>query len=243
MAQVWLNALLKLQEVDLRKRDLETRLSLLPKEMNNLISRRDALRAETAAAAEALRKAEATIAGHEAAIAACEEENRKLQQQTALVKKNNEYQAMLASIENNRKHVGECEEKIIALLDETEKLRAAARRVKAENDAAIRGLKSEFDELYAFSGEVKKEIALLEEKRAACMRGVDADVLRQYNRLLGGRGGGAPVARLDSGESCSNCHLKVIPQSVNLLRKGEVIFCDNCQHFLYDPEAVRREND
>ena len=243
MAPVWLNALLKLQEVDLRKRDLETRLSLLPKEMNALIAKRDALRAETAAAADALRRAEAKIAGYEAEIAAHEAENRKLQQQSALVKKNNEYQAMLASIENNRKHIGECEEKIITLLDEAEKLRAAARRVKTENDAAIRNLKSEFDELYAFSGEVKKEIALLAEKRSVCLRGVDADVLRQYERLLGGRGGGAPVARLDSGESCSCCHLKVIPQSVNLLRKGEVIFCDNCQHFLYDPESIRCENE
>ena len=242
MAPVWLNALLKLQEVDLRKRDLETRLALLPKEMNALIAKRDALRGETAAAIEALRKAESAIKGHESAIEALQEENRRLQQQTALVKKNNEYQAMLASIETNRKRVGDHESEIILLLDEAEKLRAAARRVKTENDAAIRNLKSEFDELYAFSGEVKREIAQLAARREECLRGVDADVLRRYQQLLAGRGGGAPVARLDGG-SCSNCHLKVIPQSANLLQKGEVIFCDNCQHFLYDPEAVARENE
>jgi len=242
MAPVWLNALLKLQEVDLRKRDLETRLALLPKEMNALIAKRDALRGATAAAIEALHKAESAIKGHESAIEALQEENRRLQQQTALVKKNNEYQAMLASIETNRKHVGEHESEIILLLDEAEKLRTEARRVKTENDAAIRNLKSEFDELYAFSGEVKEEIAKLAAQREVCLRGVDDDVLRRYQRLLAGRGGGAPVARLDNG-SCSNCHLKVIPQSANLLRKGEVIFCDNCQHFLYDPEAVARENE
>ena len=239
MTPVWLNALLKLQEVDLRKRDLETRLALLPKEMNAMIARRDALRGATAAAIGALHKAEAAIKSHESAIEALQEENRRLQQQTALVKKNNEYQAMLASIETNRKRVGEHESEIIVLLDEAEKLRAEARRVKTENDAAIRNLKSEFDELYAFSGEVKEEIAKLAAQREVCLRGVDADVLRRYQQLLAGRGGGAPVAHLDNG-SCSNCRLKVIPQSANLLQKGEVIFCDNCQHFLYDPEAVAR---
>ena len=51
MAARWAEALLKLQTVDLRIRELETRLALLPKEMGELKAKRDAAVAEVAAAA------------------------------------------------------------------------------------------------------------------------------------------------------------------------------------------------
>ena len=53
MAARWAEALLKLQTVDLRIRELEARLALLPKEMGELKEKRDAAVAEVAAAANA----------------------------------------------------------------------------------------------------------------------------------------------------------------------------------------------
>ena len=100
-----LNSLLALQELDLKLRNLEARLKMLPKEMKSLIVKRDELLAGTAAAADKVRKIELAIKDTEGKIAGIEEENRKLQQQSSLVKKNTEYQAMLAAIENNKKKV------------------------------------------------------------------------------------------------------------------------------------------
>ena len=45
MAVVWLENLLKLQALDLRLRDLEARLQLLPREMQDMVAKRDALAA------------------------------------------------------------------------------------------------------------------------------------------------------------------------------------------------------
>ena len=51
-----LDALLILQEADMRRKGMEQRLALLPKEMDAIIARRDKLNASTAVAAEALKK-------------------------------------------------------------------------------------------------------------------------------------------------------------------------------------------
>ena len=54
MPAKWVQSLLKLQANDLRIRDLEQRMKLLPSEMNALKAKRDQLVASTAAAAEAV---------------------------------------------------------------------------------------------------------------------------------------------------------------------------------------------
>ncbi len=56
-----LNSLLALQELDLKLRNLEARLKMLPKEMKSLIVKRDELLAVTAAAADKVRRIELAI--------------------------------------------------------------------------------------------------------------------------------------------------------------------------------------
>ena len=90
MPAKWVQSLLKLQANDLRIRDLEQRIKLLPSEMNALKAKRDQLVASTAAAAEAAHKVEREIKSAESEIARLTDESRKLQQQSAMVKKNTE---------------------------------------------------------------------------------------------------------------------------------------------------------
>ncbi len=236
MAVVWLANLLKLQELDLRLRDLETRLQLLPREMRDMVAKRDALAASTKAAQDAVRKFELAVKSGESGIEALQKENLKLQQQSALVKNNKEYQAMLAAVEQNKLKIGELEEKTLLLMDELDAARKTAVRVAGDNAAAISALKAEFDELMAFSGEVKAEIARLKAERPERLRDIDADTLRQYTSLLGGKKPGVPVVAVENG-ICGNCFLKLTPQTQNQLKKGEVAVCDNCQHFIYDAAA------
>lgn len=236
MAVVWLEKLLRLQELDLRLRDLEARLRLLPREMSDMIAKRDAFAAATKAAQDDVRKAELAVKSGESGIESLQKENLKLQQQSALVKNNKEYQAMLAAVEQNKRKIGELEEQTLQLMDDLDAARKRAIKVAADNAAATSALKAEFDELVVFSGEVKKEIAKLQAERPAYLRSIDADTLRQYNVLLGGKTPSTPVVEVENG-ICGNCHLKVTPQTQNLLRKGEVAVCDNCQHFIYDAAA------
>ena len=236
MTDPHLEALLILQEADLRRKGMEQRLQLLPKEMDAIIARRDKLNAATAAAAEEFKKEELAIKKCESEIARLTEESQKLQQQSALVKKNNEYQAMLGQIADNKRKIGELEEQLLIKFDLVAELKEKADAVKRANASALRNARTEFEELLAFSKSVKAEIAKAIADRPALTANVRDDLLGVYNRLLKGKDNTPPLTKLDNG-CCGNCHMKVTLQTANELSKGKIESCDNCQHLLYaDPE-------
>ena len=232
MAARWAEALLKLQRVDLKIRELEARLALLPKEMTELKNKRDAAVAEVNAAASAAKKIELERKGVESEIEKLNAENKRLQQQSAMVKKNTEYQAMLGTIALNEKKVGDLESRELELMDRFEEARKAYRKIRQDNEAAVNAIRAEFDELVAFAGDLKKEIAQLKEERPADIRGVDGETLARYNRLLAGKDGIAPLVRGEN-EICGSCHLRVTRQALTNMQKGAVTSCENCMHFIY----------
>ncbi|MDR0933163.1 MAG: hypothetical protein LBM70_09130 [Victivallales bacterium] len=236
MVANWAEALLKLQTVDLRIRDLENRLALLPKEMNELKNRRDIAVNEVNTAAAAAKKIELSRKSVESEIEKLRAENRKLQQQTAMVKKNTEYQAMLGTIALNEKKIGDLESRELELMDEFEAAKKAYRKIKANNEAIVNTIRSEFDEFVTFAGDLKKEIAQLKAERPSDIRGVDADTLARYNRLLAGKDGVAPLVKVEN-EICGSCHLKVTRQALANIQKGAVTSCENCMHFIYLDDA------
>ena len=73
-----LRKLLKLQEADMRLRDMETRLATLPKEMDNIIAKRDKAAASTSAAVTAYKAIKARIKKEEDLIAELEAANEKI---------------------------------------------------------------------------------------------------------------------------------------------------------------------
>ena len=231
-----LEPLLILQEADLRRKGMEQRLVLLPKEMDAIIARRDKLNASTAAAAELLKKEELAVKQCESEIARLTSESQKLQQQSALVKKNNEYQAMLGQIADNTRKVGELEELLLEKFDRVAELKENAEKIKRANAMELRNARTEFEELLEFSKTVKAEIAKAISDRPALTANVSDALLTAYNRLLKSKDGSAPLTKLDNG-CCGNCHMKVTLQTANELSKGKIEHCDNCQHLLYaDPE-------
>lgn len=232
MAARWAEALLKLQRVDLKIRELEARLALLPKEMTELKNKRDAAVGEVNAAASAAKKIELERKGVESEIEKLNAENKRLQQQSAMVKKNTEYQAMLGTIALNEKKVGDLESRELELMDRFEEARKAYRKIRQDNEAAVNAIRAEFDELVAFAGDLKKEIAQLKEERPADIRGVDGETLARYNRLLAGKDGIAPLVRVEN-EICGSCHLRVTRQALTNMQKGAVTSCENCMHFIY----------
>ncbi|MBS1452780.1 MAG: hypothetical protein HP002_05270 [Lentisphaeria bacterium] len=223
---------MKLQRVDLKIRELEARLALLPKEMTELKNKRDAAVAEVNAAASAAKKIELERKGVESEIEKLNAENKRLQQQSAMVKKNTEYQAMLGTIALNEKKVGDLESRELELMDRFEEARKAYRKIRQDNEAAVNAIRAEFDELVAFAGDLKKEIAQLKEERPADIRGVDGETLARYNRLLAGKDGIAPLVRVEN-EICGSCHLRVTRQALTNMQKGAVTSCENCMHFIY----------
>ena len=229
--------LLKLQEADMRLKDMELRLETLPKEMNNIIAKRDKIAADTAAAVTAVKKIKLKIQQDEDLIAELESASEKLRQQSAMVKKNNEYQAMLNAIELNKQKIGEAEERILAAADELAEAKRSGAKIKFANDAEIKNLKTEFDELFSFSKVVKEEIAKLKEARPGLLRDIPPALLSPYESLKNNKEGAAPLITADN-EICGHCRLKITAQTAVAIKRGEIAHCDNCQYMLYDPESL-----
>ena len=227
-----ISALLKLQALDMRCRDLKLRGISIPKELDKIIARRDSLNAATAAAADKVKKMELAIKAHEGEIQTLNAESAKLQQQSALVKKNNEYQAMLAGIAQNKEKIGAIEEELLIKFDELEALKTEAERVRKTNAAELRAARQEFEELLGFSKTCEAEVAKLTKERPTLLSGIPTDLLARYERLLKGKDQGAPLVQLENG-CCGNCHMRVTLQTLNQLSKGELESCDNCQHLIY----------
>ncbi len=235
MPAKWVESLLALQAVDLRIRELEQRALLLPQEMNRLKAKRDEAVARVNAVADKGRRIDLDRKSAESEVAGLNAENDKLQKQSAMVKKNSEYQAMLNSIAMNNKYIGDLESRVLALMDDFETARQEYRKVKLESEIEVKGIREEFDELVAFSKDVKEEIAKLQASRPGLTRMVDSATLSRYEALLKGKNAGAPLAPIENG-ICGNCHLRITPQAMNGVQKGAVTVCDNCMHLIYEAE-------
>lgn len=231
----WVESLLALQTVDLRIRELEQRVALLPQEMNRLKAKRDEAVARVNAVADKGRKIDLERKSAESEIAKLNAENEKLRQQSAMVRKNSEYQAMLNTIAMNKKYIGDLETRVLGLMDDFEAARREYRKVKLESEIEVKGAREEFDELVAFSKDVKKEIASLTASRPELARAIDSATLSRYEALLRGKNGGAPLVPIENG-ICGHCHLRITPQAMNGIQKGAVTCCDNCMHLIYEAE-------
>ena len=227
-----ITALLNLQAHDMRMRDLKLRQVTIPKELDKILARRDQLNASTTAAADKVKKLELLIKSREAEIQTLNAESTKLQQQSALVKKNNEYQAMLSGIAQNKEKISVIEEELLVKFDELEELKQQADKVKRNNAAELRSARQEFEELLAFSKTCEAEVKKLAASRTALLNGIPAELIARYERLLKGKDQGAPVVQIENG-CCGNCHMKVTLQTMNQLSKGDLESCDNCQHLIY----------
>ncbi len=227
----WITDLLALQDLDLKIRNLNLRIDTIPSEKKRLDSLvKDAV-SDVEVAKDGLRRIERSIKEHEGEIAKLGEASRKLLTQSAMVKKNNEYQAMMADIEAKKNAVSDIETKILELLDQAESARQGVTAAEKELAVTQKSVKAEMADLVELKQELEEDIGEKLKLRKACESRIDTQTLEVYHRLLAG-GKGEPVAMINQGV-CGYCRLKVPPQTINNARKGVLTLCDNCSHILY----------
>lgn len=222
--------LLALQEVDMKIRALKARLTMLPGERVANEKRLAVVSAALRAKQDKLKATEVAVRNAESEIARLNDNVQKLQTNSALVKKNNEYQAMLTEIQHNKDKISELETKLISLMDTADAQRTEVRSEEKQSAARIKSIKDELGELVRFEKEIKEEGRSLVAKSKDFATHVEPGLLERYTRLL--RDSGPPVVKLD-GEICTNCSFKVTPQTRNACHSGMIANCDNCSHMLY----------
>lgn len=227
----WITDLLALQDLDLKIRNLNLRIDTIPSEKKRLDSLvKDAV-SDVEVAKDGLRRIERAIKENEGEIEKLNEASRKLLTQSAMVKKNNEYQAMMADIEAKKNAVSDIETKILELLDQAESAQQGIAAAEKELAVTQKSVKAEMTDLVELKQELEEDIGEKLKLRKAYESKIDTQTLSVYHRLLEG-GKGEPVAMINQGV-CSFCRLKVPPQTINNAKKGVLTLCDNCSHILY----------
>ncbi len=227
----WITDLLALQDLDMKIRNLKLRIDTIPaekKRLNSLV--KDAMD-DVEVAKDGLRRIERSIKDQEGEAEKLNEASRKLLTQSAMVKKNNEYQAMMADIEAKKKAISDIETKILELLDQVEEQQKNVAAAEKELAVTQKTVKAEMADLVELKQELEEDISEKLKLRKAYESKVDTQTLNVYHRLLEG-GKGEPVAMINQGV-CSYCRLRVPPQTVNNAKKGILTLCDNCSHILY----------
>lgn len=232
----WVADLLALQNLDLKIRNLKIRLETIPAEKERLDSIVKDASSNVDVAKDAKRKIERAIKDAEGEIEKHNEAVRKLLTQSAMVKKNNEYQAMMTDIESKKAKISDIETTVLELLDKAEDADKEVQAAERELISTQKNIKAETADLVELKKELEESIAENLKLRKAYEAKVDTQTLSVYHRLLSGNRG-EPVAMITQGV-CGYCRLKVPPQTVNNAKKGIMTLCDNCSHLLYIPGEI-----
>ena len=150
----------------------------------------------------------------------------KLQGQSAVVKTNKEYTALLHEIDGHQKRIAEIEDDILVAMEQVETLGVEARGAEATARQVAQEVGKETDELRARLAEVERKLANAVEERTQILTALGGNVPALYNRAVRARGSG--IARFEDG-TCSGCHRSVPPEVINRVTAGEVHICVSCQ--------------
>ncbi|MFO7691764.1 MAG: C4-type zinc ribbon domain-containing protein [Vicinamibacterales bacterium] len=182
-------------------------------------------RARLAANQAARREIEKELSMHQARLS-------KYRDQLMEVKTNREYQAMQKEIETAQHEIRKQEDRLLEQMIEFDEVTLHVKQAEqayiddqAANDAGRAALAAELAEAQAAIGRLAGE-------RAALAAGISPPILAVFDRVLKHRklSAVAPVR----GGRCSACQILIRPQTVNELRRNEIIFqCESCHRILY----------
>jgi hypothetical protein len=231
----WITDLLALQEIDMRIRGLKTRLTIIPEEISKLEKELVIEKSKLDHAKESFVGIELEIKKRESAIKDQNEVMKKYNTQSAQIKKNDEYRAMMHEIENVKNKISDIETEQLNFMEKIEVAKNAFKSEEKLFKDREKALADEKNELKDLEGKLKAEIEKQNASREEFSAKVSPELLSIYKRLLSKKTG-TPLVDVRQG-ICGNCHLKLTPQTVNSVRKEAQVFCDNCGHLLYPGET------
>ncbi len=170
------------------------------------------------------------------------EKARKYKDQSFQVKSNEAYRALQHEIQGAEAEIAKAEDRLLERMVSGEQfdreVKAATATLADEEKAA----EAERRVIAAEQAVVESEFAELKAARAKVVAQIPEELLDHYTRLAK-RHGGIALAQVGEDETCSRCHVKIRPHTVQVIRdpsNKELIHCETCTRILYSlaPEAA-----
>jgi predicted nucleic acid-binding Zn-ribbon protein len=201
----------------------------IPRALAELEAQIGATEAAIAAEHQRLEDAERRRRELEAELQDCEARRDKYQSQTAMVKTNADYTALLHEIEMTTQRIGQVEEEVLVLMEQADNLETEVAEAVATKTAALRGLGQQLASGRVRLGEVERELVTQEEERSRVLEDLDSNVRSHYLRVCKVRPSG--IARI-RGRSCGACNRDLPLEIINRVQAGEFHSCGACQRIL-----------
>ncbi len=165
----------------------------------------------------------------EAELRDTEARREKFQGQTALVKTNQEYTALLGEIDVASRRMSELEDEILEAMETIDSASTQLKTAEGDQLTASREVRRMIDELGSRLTEVEKELEVRRGEEEERLSRLDVSARSTYKRIQKRRG--TAMARVVRG-SCSACYRDVPPERVNRVMAGGLLPCGNCGRIL-----------
>jgi uncharacterized protein len=234
-----LKSLIEVQAVDFRLIGIRDRLSRFPKRLAEVEGGVTASKQRVAVAKEALLGAQKERKTYEMDVEQWKERAKKYRNQSAEVKTNEAYKALLHEIQNAEAEVAKAEDRLLERMVSGEEydrqVKAAEASVKEIEAAAAKDRHT----IQAEYNAAQKELAAAEAARAAAIATVPEELISHYERIAK-KHGGVALAEIH-GESCGQCGVLIRPHLIQQLQRGDndgFQHCETCTRILYYPERA-----
>jgi len=232
-----LKSLIELQAVDFRLIGIRERLARFPKRLAEVEARVTAAKQQVAAAKEALLTGQKERKTYEMDVEQWKERAKKYRNQSAEVKTNEAYKALLHEIQNAEAEVAKAEDRLLERMVSGEEY---DRQVKAA-EAALKEVESaaakERQTIQAEYNAAQKELAAAEATRASAVATLPEELVSHYERIAK-RHGGIALAEIH-GQGCGQCGVLIRPHVIQQLQRGDnegFQHCETCTRILYYPD-------
>ena len=231
-----INQIILLQEVDNKLFEIKKLLGDLPSKVEELTKNEDNVKLSLENKENELKETSVSINSNETLVESTSEKINTLKDKLidGSISTNKEYDAMMETIDFEKKLLSEKENELIKLMSKKEELEKEIEVDTAALDGIITELNSKKDALNTKMEEVAEEKNALESERQTVAKNIDQDTMSKYSEIYEARKGLVAVEILDG--SCEGCGAMVPPQLVNEALSQKIVYCGNCSRFLFKSE-------
>jgi predicted nucleic acid-binding Zn-ribbon protein len=240
-----LEALLKLQSIELQVREVRNRLKMQSAAVDAQQARVEQLQGEYQKLHDESVARQQRAADVELELKSREERVVKLRAALNTAKTNKEYAALLTQLNTIKADNSKLEDEALNMMQEVDQARQQAAEVKQQIEDARDQLeqvnRSSSEEIATLEGMLAK----LELSRADAAGAVPSDARAVFERIAATRGGEAMANIQIEGKKppydyiCGGCFMSIAAENANALRtRDELRFCDNCGRILYLAEQT-----
>ena len=208
---------------------LQRRQASLPGEIEAQEAKAQAARDVVTEQKSTLAEAEKRRRDKEAELQDTEAQRDKFQGQTAQVKTNEEYTALLREIEHAGERISSIEEEILGAMEAVEEVSARLATVEGEQKKQAEDHDRQAEERRAELAQVEKEQVERASQLTSQVSELEPRLKASFERTRKGRGTGTSMIE---GAVCSGCHRDVPFEDVNRVTGGELLPCTHCGRLL-----------